>query len=74
MNTIIAIHPYKAEGMWVFDDPAVGLRQEPFVSGADSIIDRMVSGLPDAEQGFTLIFCSTFSGISNSVRVATRRA
>jgi hypothetical protein len=42
MNGLIAIHPYKAKGMWVFDDPAVGLRQEPFVSGADAIIDRMV--------------------------------
>jgi len=56
MNSIIAIHPYKAEGMWVFDDPAVGLRQEPFVSGADSIIDRMVREIPDAESGFTLLF------------------
>jgi hypothetical protein len=41
MNAVIAIHPYKAKGMWVFDDPEVGLRQESFVSGADAIIDRM---------------------------------
>jgi hypothetical protein len=34
MNELIAIHLYKAGGLWVFDDPAVGLRQEPFVSGA----------------------------------------
>ena len=56
MNSIIAIHPYKTEGMWVFDDPAVGLRQEPFVSGADAIIDRMVQFIPNAESGFTLLF------------------
>jgi len=56
MNSIIAIHPYKTEGMWVFDDPAVGLRQEPFVSGADAIIDRMVQSIPNAESGFTLLF------------------
>ena len=42
--------------MWVFDDPAVGLRKEPFVSGADTIIDRMVESIPDAESGFTLLF------------------
>jgi hypothetical protein len=42
MNELIAIHPYKARGLWVFDDPAVRLRQEPFVSGADAIIDRLV--------------------------------
>ena len=51
MNTIIAIHPYKSKGMWVFDDPEVELREEPFVSGADAIIDRMVQ-----ELGFTLVF------------------
>ena len=56
MNAIIAIHPYKAEGMWVFDDPSVGLRQEPFVSGADAIIDHRVRDIPNAENGFTLIF------------------
>jgi hypothetical protein len=56
MNSIIAIHPYKYEGMWVFDDPAVGLRQEPFVAGADTVIDRMVESIPNAETGFTLLF------------------
>jgi hypothetical protein len=56
MNSIIAIHPYKFEGLWVFDDPTVGLVQEPFVSGADTIIDRGVNNIPDAESGFTLLF------------------
>jgi hypothetical protein len=56
MNTLIAIHPYKSKNMWVFDDPEVGLRQEPFVSGADAIIDRMVKEIPNAELGFTLVF------------------
>jgi hypothetical protein len=56
MNSIMVIHPYRYEGLWVFDDPAVGLRQEPFVSGADTIIDQMVRTIPDAESGFTLLF------------------
>ncbi len=56
VNAINAIHPYKAHGMWVFDDPAVGLRQEPFISGADTIIDQMVRDIPNAEKGFTLLF------------------
>ena len=56
MNEIIAIHPYKFEGLWVFDDDRVGLVQEPFVSGADTIIDKMVVDIPDAELGFTLLF------------------
>ena len=56
MNAIIAIHPYKYEGLWVFDDEKVGLIQEPFVSGADTVIDKMVAGMPNADAGFTLLF------------------
>ena len=56
MNSIMVIHPYKYEGLWVFDDPKVGLVQEPFVSGADVAIDRLVEGLPGAEKGFALLF------------------
>jgi len=56
MNAISVIHPYKYEGMWVFDDEKVGLVQEPFVSGADVIIERMVAAIPDADQGFSLLF------------------
>jgi hypothetical protein len=56
MNSIIAIHPYRSGGLWVFDDPEVGLIREPFVSGADTIIDRAVTDIPNAEAGFTLLF------------------
>ena len=38
-NSIFVIKPYKWEGMWVFDDPNVGLVKEPFVGGADTMID-----------------------------------
>jgi uncharacterized protein DUF6717 len=56
MNSILVIHPYKYEGVWVFDDPKVGLVQEPFIAGADAILDRMVEGIADADQGVTLLF------------------
>lgn len=56
MNSIFAIHPYRFEGLWVFDDEKVGLIQEPFVSGADIVIDKMVVDIPNAESGFTLLF------------------
>jgi hypothetical protein len=55
-NAIVAIHPYRHEGLWVFDDERVGLIQEPFVSGADDIIDQMVRSIPNAASGFTLLF------------------
>ena len=58
MNTIVAIHPYKSNGMWVFDDPEVGLSREPFVSGADAIIERLVREIPNADLGFTLVFAA----------------
>ena len=59
LNSINVIAPYKHHGMWVFDDPRVGLVQEPFVAGADTMIDRVVADIPDAERGFTMIFSTT---------------
>jgi hypothetical protein len=54
MNATNVIAPYKHLGMWVFDDPRVGLSQERFVAGADTRIDRMVANIPGADRGFTL--------------------
>jgi len=56
MNSLFTIAPYKLHGTWVFDDPAVGLRQEPFVSGADDIIDVLTADIPNAADGFRLVF------------------
>ena len=63
MNSILAIHPYKSNGLWVFDDEKASLVQEPFVSGADTIIEQMVQDIPGAAEGFTLLFsASPFPG------------
>lgn len=63
MNAMMVIHPYRYDGVWVFDDEKVGLVQEPFVSGADLIIDKMVESITDAASGFTLLFsASPFPG------------
>jgi hypothetical protein len=56
MNSLFAIAPYQWEGFWVFDDPAVGLVQEPFVSGADTILDVLTENIPEAAKGFKLVF------------------
>lgn len=72
MNSIGVIAPYKYEGMWVFDDPAVGLVREPFISGIDAMIDRLVASIPDAENGFRLLFsASPFPG--HTVKLEWRR-
>ena len=72
MNSIVVIAPYKYLDMWVFDDERVGLAQEPFVGGADTLIDRAVANIPDAENGFRLIFSSSeFPGVE--LRLTWRR-
>ena len=57
-NSIFVIKPYKWDGMWVFDDERVGLDKEPFVAGADTMIDIAVSvkGIPNADNGFLMVF------------------
>jgi hypothetical protein len=56
MNSLFVIVPYKYEGMWVFDDPGVGLSREPFIAGIDTMIDQLVAEIPSADLGFRAIF------------------
>ena len=73
MNAINVIATYKYVGMWVFDDPRVGLVQEPFVGGADTMIDRITADFADAEHGFVLVFAAApFPG--HQFRLEWRRA
>ena len=59
MNVINVIQPYRHLDMWVFDDSRVGLAAEPFVGGADTMIDRVTSHIPDAKRGFIMVFSGT---------------
>jgi hypothetical protein len=59
MNAINVIAPYRYLDLWVFDDPRVGLAAEPFVGGADTMIDRITADIPAADQGFVMVFSST---------------
>jgi hypothetical protein len=64
-NQIMVIAPYWLEeaGTWVFDDPAAGLHQEPFVNGVPEMIDQLVQDIPNACGGFRLLFsASPFPG------------
>src|SRR6266446_6825546 len=56
MNALLIIAPYKYQGTWVFDDPAVDLFREPFIAGIDTMIDKAVVDIPNAEKGFRAIF------------------
>ncbi|QEH37774.1 hypothetical protein OJF2_63650 [Aquisphaera giovannonii] len=55
-NAIMVVAPYWYNGTWVFDDPAVGLRREPFVAGVPEMIDVLVKDIPGAKDGFRLLF------------------
>jgi hypothetical protein len=55
-NALFVIKPYRWNGMWVFDDPDVGLVKEPFVSGIPAIIEEATKNIPNAEKGFVAIF------------------
>ena len=61
-NSLLTIHPYYDEGLWVFDDSRVGLIAEPFVSGADDLIDHLlnVKGIRKKalKMGFNAVFGS----------------
>jgi hypothetical protein len=59
-NSIFVTRPYKWQGIWVFDDDAVGLVREPFVGGADRIIDVATAHLPHAERGFVAVFSAGY--------------
>jgi len=68
MNSINLIIPYLHCGMWVFDDERVGLDKEPFVSGADKMIDLLVGEIQDAAKGFRLLFsASHFPGYASKL-------
>jgi hypothetical protein len=63
-NSIFVIKPYRWEGLWVFDDPTVALVREPFVGGADTMIDVATAHLANAERGFLAVFsASQFPGV-----------
>ncbi len=56
MNEINIIQPYWYLDMWVFDDPRVDLSAEPFVGGADTMIDQITEDIPNAKRGFLMLF------------------
>ena len=55
-NALMIISPYWKNSAWVFDDDSVGLLAEPFVAGIPEMIDDMVENIPNAKQGFKMLF------------------
>ena len=55
-NAILIIKPYWHNGTWVFDDKRVNLYQEPFVAGIPEMISHITKDIPNAKNGFRLLF------------------
>ena len=55
-NSIMVLQPYWHAGTWVFDAADKDLDKEPFVCGIPEIINDMVHDIPNARQGFRLLF------------------
>ena len=53
---VFVIRPYQDGGGCAFDDLRVGLVAEPFIAGADMMIDRATAELPHASEGFKMSF------------------
>ena len=68
-NAIMIISPYRHQGTWVFDDASVGLVKEPFEAGVPEMIDVLVQDIPDADQGFRLLFSArSFPGYQKELK------
>jgi hypothetical protein len=67
-NQIFVISPYWHAGTWVFDDQDRDLHQEPFVMGVPTMIDDIVQDIPNAREGFRLLFSTApFPGFQRRV-------
>jgi len=55
-NALIVIAPYRHADTWVFDDSKAGLVREPFVAGVPEMIDVLTRDIPDATNGFRMLF------------------
>ncbi len=59
-NSMMRIVPHKVKGIWLFDDPKRGLKDEAFVSGSSEIIDALTAHIPNAEDGVSILFSAEF--------------
>ena len=57
-NAIHTIFPYKLGGQWMFDDEKLDIHREPFVGGADDLIETVtdLQALRSPENGFRMVF------------------
>ena len=55
-NSLMVIYPFKHAGIWMFSDETTHLVNEPFVGHVNNLMDWLTRNIPNAENGFRLIF------------------
>jgi hypothetical protein len=58
-NSVLTLKPYWYNGTWVFDDANVNLSREAFVAGIPEMINHMTKHIPNAREGFRLLFSAS---------------
>ena len=67
MNRINIIYPYRYHNWWVFDDYSRDLDKEPFVAGAETLLDILVG--EKATECCIIFSKDEFSGSEFSVKL-----
>jgi len=55
-NSIFRVLARFVNGVWVFDDHTFGIREQPFVFGADLILEKMVAGVGEELDQVNILF------------------
>jgi len=55
-NSIHRVLVRAVDGLWVYDDASFGVKEQPFVFGADLIIDKMVAGMEGVQDQVNVLF------------------
>ena len=71
MNSILKITAYKHQGQWVFDDDDGGLIKEPFVAGADTLLDIISK---DKNAASLLFSARDFPKVTHAIRRVSESA
>ena len=67
MNSIHILSPYKHCNQWVFDDPHKDLCKEPFVCGADTLLDVLTSNAKSCKLIFSSVPFPTATDVIENI-------
>ena len=56
MNSIFSLTAFDDGAGWMLTDKERGLIREPFVAGADTLIDLATANIPNARDGVVILF------------------